>query len=232
MNRKSGSVALGVFILLLAAQAVRAADSIKPDAAAPLLTFEGRVVTASNVTPGGDVVFFAVGLVPTGWQSTVMRWSQAVSDDDRDGTVTYDAGAEVPCKSIWIAAELTNGHFAVAAPPGCPLRQVALDSRSFKKSAKGELELFLHARPYLDLLYVHPGKGAWTISAADSFPTDADGESNGVTAIALSGARSLTGDGTKAKDFVPGGILIAIDLYKLDVVAERLDAKMLNEVLK
>lgn len=219
-----------VFIAVFAAASLHADNTLKPDAAAPILAFDGQMVRASNVTPGGQVVFFAVGLVPTGWQSTVMRWSQLVTDDDHDGAVSYDAGQKVPCKSIWVAAEVTNGHFVVASPPECPLQQApALDSKSFRKNKKGELELFLHARPYLDLLYIHPGKGIWTISAADSYASDADGESNGVTAIALSSARSLVGD-APPKDFVPGGVLVAIDLYMLDVVAERLDGKTISGV--
>lgn len=224
MNRNSVSFARGVFIVLvivLAAQSLYAAD--------PSVAFDGKLVKASNVTPGAQVVFFAVGLVPMGWESMIVRWSQAVTDEDHDGSVTFDAGREIPCRSIWVAADATNGHYTVTAPPNCHLRRAALDPKSFRKNDKGDLELFLHARPYLDLLYIHPGKGVWAISAADSFPSDADGESNGVTAIALSKAKALAGNGT-AKDFVPGGVLVAIDLYTMDVVAERLDAKTLEEV--
>ena len=226
---RSASVLL-LLLLLLTTQSLRAANAVTPDAADPVLAFEGKTtVKASNVTPGTEVVFFAVGLAPMGWESKMVRWSQAVTDDDRDGVVSFDAGRDIPCRSIWVVADVRNGHFTVAAPPACHLRRKPFDKKSLRKNGKGELELFLHARPYLDLLYVHPGKGAWVISAADSHPTDADGESNGVTAIALSKARTLSGNGP-ATDFAPGGIVVAVDLYMLDVVAERLDAQSLAEV--
>ena len=225
MNRTSVSFVLSVLIVL-AVPSLYAADGLKPHENAPVLSFDGQTVKASNVTPGGQVVFFAVGRVPFGWGSDIVRWAQAVSDEDRDGTVTFDAGQAVPCKSIWVAAEVQNAHFTVASPPECHLRRAPLDKKSLRKNGKGELELFFHERPYLDLLYVHPGQGAWVVSAADSYDTDADGESNGVTAIALSKARSLSGD-APPKNFGHGGVVVAIDLYKLDVVAERLDANTL-----
>jgi hypothetical protein len=230
VSRHSVFIALGVsiFALIFFAPSLQAKNTFKSDDAAPALSFEGKTVKASKVKPGGQVVFFAIGLVPTGWQSDIVRWAQVVTDDDHDGTVAYDAGREIPCKSIWVAAELPNGHFTVSAPPNCHLRQRALDWKSFKKSSKGNLELFLQSRPYLDLLYIDSHGGAWTISAADSYDSDADGESNGVTAVSLSNARSLTGD-APPKDFAPGGIVVAIDLYTMDVVAERIDANSLAQ---
>jgi hypothetical protein len=230
LSRNSVSFALSVFVFA-AASAVFAADPIKPDAAEPVVAFDGQTVKASNITPGAQVVFFATGLVPTGYESSVQRWSQVVTDDDRDGAVTLDAGQKIPFKSIWVIADLTNGHFAVAAPPDAPLLQVAFDKRSLRKNDKGDLELFLHSAPFVDFLYVHPGKGAWKVYASDSHPSDADGQSNGVTGVALSNTEALAGD-PKPKDFVPGGILVAIDLYRLNVIAERLDGQVINALLK
>ena len=228
MSRNSVSIALRVFIFF-AASAIHADDTIKPDANAPVIVFDGQTVTASNITPGKEAVFFAVGLVPNGYESHYVRWSQVVTDDDQDGTVTFDAGRAIPGKSIWVVADATNGHFAVAAPPNRPLRRIALDKKSLKKSRKGDVELFSHATPFLDFLYIHPGKGVWTVSGRDSHASDADGEIDGVATVALSSAKALTGEGTP-KDFVPGGILVAIDLYRMNVVAERLDGQMLSEV--
>jgi hypothetical protein len=231
VSRNSVSVALCVLVGCLAAPALYAAGPQQPetDAAAPVLAFDGRRVTASNITPGGQVVYFAAAYVPEGWKSTILRWSEVVTDDDRDGTVTLDAGRDVPAKSAWVVADMTNGHFAAAAPGDMPLRQVPFDKRSLRKNAKGDLELFLHSTPFLELLYVHPGKGAWTGNASDSSPDDADGTIDGITGFALSTARPLAGEAAP-KDFAPGGILIAIDLYRLQVVAERLDGQMLNDI--
>src|SRR5438270_9081686 len=159
--------------------------------ASPVLAFEGHVIKATNIPPGSQVVFFALGLVPNGFSSSVTRWSKVVVDDDRDGTITFDAGSEVPCKSIWAVVEVASGNFAVAAPKGCPLRHAdALSSRSFKRRSKMDADSFVQAKPYLDLLYVEPGRGAWTIRAADGSPADVDGQP-GVITVALAGANSL-----------------------------------------
>lgn len=182
----------------------------------------------SNVTPGTEVVFFAVGLVPNGYESRIIRWAQSVTDDDRDGIVSLDAGRKIPGKSIWVVADARNGHFTVEAPPKSPLRRIPFDKKSLRKNDKGE-SLFSHSTPFMEFLYIHPGKGVWTIHGRDSHPTDADGESDGVASVSLFSARVLSGDGAP-KDFAPGGILVALDLYRLNVIAERLDGQMLSEV--
>lgn len=228
MSRNSVSIALSVFVFF-AAFTVHADNTIQPDAASPVIAFDGQTVKASNITPGGQAVFFAMALVPNGWESRTMRWQQTVADDDRDGSVTLDIGRAVPLKSIWVVADLTNGHFAAAAPADGVLKQVAFDRKSLRRNGKGDLELFAFSSPFIDFLYIHPGKGAWTVHGRDSHTTDADGQSDGITSVALSSARPLAGDAAP-KDFSPGGILVALDLYRLNVVAERLDGQMLSEV--
>jgi len=228
VSRNSVSIAI-CLIVFFGTFALRADEARKPEtnAAAPAIAFDGRNVKASNITPGGQVVYFAAASVPQGWKSTIYRWSQVVTDDDRDGAVTLDIGRDVPFKSIWVVADLTNGHFTVAAPEDMPLRQVPFDKKSLRKNAKGDLELFLLSTPSLEFLYIHPGRGAWTGHVRDSSPSDADGTIDGIAGFALSTARPLSGDAAP-KEFAPGGILVAIDLYRLNVVAERLTGDMLN----
>jgi hypothetical protein len=194
------------------------------------LAFDGATITASDVHPGAQVAFFAVGLVPDGYESTVYRWSQVVTDDARQGAVTFDAGREIPCKSIWVVVDVSDGRSTVAAPPGCPLRSTAFTPKPFHVEANGDVATFLHAHPFLDLLYVHPGQGVWTIEAADGYPSDADGKSDGTTTVAIASAKPLASPHADAPRLRPGGVLVAIDLYSLDVASARLDEAFLREV--
>jgi hypothetical protein len=226
VSRNSVSIAVSVCVFFAAL--ANAENAIKPDAAEPVVAFEGQTVKVSNITPGAQVVFFAAASVPHGWYSSTIRWAETVTDEDRDGTVTLDAGRTVPRKSVWVVADATNGHFTVAALENEPLRRDPLDKKSLRKNAKGETMLSLSS-PFVDFLYIHPGKGVWAMKARDSHTTDADEQIDGVASALLANARPLLGDAAP-KELSPGGILVAIDLYRLTVAAERLDGKMLAEV--
>jgi hypothetical protein len=227
VSRNSVSIAISVCVFF-AAFAIQAENTIQPDAAAPVVTFEGQTVAVANVTRGAEVVYFAAASVPHGWYSSTLRWAQTVTDEDRDGAVTLDIGRAVPRRSIWVVVDSTNGHFTVAAPDDEPLRRNPLDKKSLRKNAKGETMLSL-STPFVDFLYIHPGKGVWTMKARDSHTTDADEQIDGVASAVLANFRPLSGDAAP-KDLSPGGILVAIDLYRLTVAAERLDGQMLAEV--
>jgi hypothetical protein len=207
----------------------------------PVLTFVGHVVTVGNLQSPSGAVLFAVGLVPDGYQSTVVRWASILPDTAHTGSVQFDTGSSIPCKSIWVAADLTSGQYAIAAPPGCPLRMASLAAHSFKRNAQGDIDSFVHPGPFLDFLYVHPGKGAWIIRAKDGYEgistgtdddteSDTDGKSDGVTTVAFGTARNLVAGSSENMKLVPGGLLFAIDLYRLDIVVVRVDQQMLNEV--
>jgi hypothetical protein len=247
------SMRLLSFVLCLAAvSALEARPSVAAANTAgstPVLSFAGHVVTVDNLQPGSSAVLFAVGLIPDGYQSTVVRWAQVVADTAHAGSVQFDAGGAIPCKSIWVAADLRTGQYTVAAPDGCPLRLASLAPHPFKRNARGEIDRFFHSRPFLDFLYVSPGKGAWIIRAVDGYDAhsdgsadgagsssndenrerDEDGKSDGMITVALGSARKLV-KGSSNLDLVPGGILFAVDLYRLDIAAVRLDEKMLSEV--
>ena len=180
------------------------------------------------MTPGADVVVFALALDPDGYESTVVRWAQVVTDSAHSGSVVFDPRRETPRKSVWSAVDLTNGHYAIATPPGT-LRQRHWPAKPFHASAGGRIDQFRLEAPFADWLYVHPGRGAWVHRGHDGNPTDADGKPDGLTTLQLSSARPLTAP-ADAPELVPGGVVIVIDLYSLSITATRLDGALLQEV--
>jgi len=196
-------------------------------AAGPAVTITGGTVTAAGVSAGGDVLFYGLGLDADGYVSGVRRWAETITDDDRDGTVSFRTTPAVPQRSLWVVVDLRNGQYSIAAPAGYPIRAAELGRSFFRRSAGGVLDVFAYRKPYLDLLYVHPGGGAWVIKSADGRPDDLDALP-GLTAIPLTSARRIGTAGERPREFVPGGILVAIDFYTMTIYAGRLEGATLN----
>jgi len=193
------------------------------------LTFGTNAVTADGITPGQAAVFFASGLAPDGAQQRIVRWKDVVSDDDRDGRVTLTLNDPVPLVTVWAVVDLTDGRYAVGSPEGFHAHLARLPAGAFRHgSGSSVVDLFGFDHPVLDLLYVHPGRGAWTWIAVDGRLLDRDA-GNGITLIAAGDGTPL-GDvhGKPPSEFTPGGVLVAIDWYHMDVLATRLDAAVLG----
>lgn len=216
------------FVALFIAIATVAAAAAPPENS-PAIAFDGQHITVSGVTPGSDVVVFALALDPDGFESTVVRWAEIVSDTARTGSVVFDARRDIPRKSIWTAVDLSNGQYAMAAPPGHPLRKRPWPTKPFHADSAGHIDEFRADAPFVDMLYVHPGRGAWVHRAHDGDTTDADGKPNGLTTLHLSTARSLNAL-PNGPELLPGGVLIVIDFYHLNVAAARLDGALLQEL--
>jgi hypothetical protein len=192
------------------------------------LSFGANTVTADGITHGKAAVFFATGLVPDDEQQRIVRWRKIVSDDDGDGRVSLALDGGVTRSTIWAVVDLTDGRFAIGSPPGFYPRFTRIPNAAFRHSGgSAAVDLFGFDHPVLDLLYVHPGLGAWTWNAVDGRSLDRD-RPNGVTLIAAGDGTPLGDTRGKRDEFSPGGILVAIDWYHMEVLAIRLDAAILG----
>ena len=95
----------------------------------PVVTVGADTLRASGVTPGGSVVWFGVGRELHHLTPFVVRRSQVVTDDDRDGTVEWTLDRTIPVESIWVAVDLTTGAWRAGTPEGFPLRTSAAEGR-------------------------------------------------------------------------------------------------------
>jgi hypothetical protein len=219
---------LFLIVLLGAPQLAFAQSGSDAALSSPTLSFTSTTVAGAGFQPGSTVVFFAVGLVPNGYESAVYRWSRSTMADVA-GVATFDSQATIPCKSIWVAVSTSDAHYAVAAPPNCPLRMVTAPLRPLKRSAAGAIDLFGHGRASIDFLYVHPGAGAWTGFAYDgASDSDGDGKADGVATVRLTSLKPVPGASGPPAEFLPGGVIFAIDYHRLDIAVVRLDGAMLS----
>jgi hypothetical protein len=199
-------------------------------AAAPDLTVTlgQHMVTASGLTPGSAAVFFGIAQVPMphAYMNRIQRWAVVVDVGGHDGTATLDLKEDVPLRSMWAVVDLRNAHYGTVSGPGMGLREIALDN-PLRKGTSLAVDTFSFDHSYLDLLYVHPGLGAWTWSALGGVNPD-HGDKYGSTVVALVDAKPLGSSGVRPSSFVPGGILVAVDVTRMEIAVVRLDGALIG----
>src|SRR5256885_111906 len=106
------------------------------------------------------------------------------------------------------------------------LREIAFDN-PLRKGPSAAIDTVSFNHSYLDLLYVHPGLGAWTWSSMGGLHPDR-GDKYGSTVVALTDAKPLGSSGPQPSGFVPGGILVAVDVTRMEIAVVRLDGAMIG----
>jgi hypothetical protein len=86
--------------------------------AQPALSVQNDRVIATGFTAGATIVFYSVALIGDGYSTSTQSRSARITDDDNDGSVTFNYAGRVPFRSVWIAANEANGDYAVASPQG------------------------------------------------------------------------------------------------------------------
>ena len=192
------------------------------------VTFGTSTVTASGITPGGSALFFGSGRQKNGYDQTLIRVARSVTDDDHDGSVTFDLGKPVPATTIWVVVDMTDGRYALATPTEAVAEAVSLPGNVLRRSQNGAtVDGFGYDHPTLELLYIQPGSGAWAWSAADGRALDRDGP-NGVTLVNAADGKNVAGTSGAPADFALGGTLVAVDWYKMQYSVVQLDGPTLG----
>lgn len=199
-------------IVLLAA--IWATSSTTPTSVSPNPTvrFNDRTVTVSGVRPGADVLFFSVAKIPRRYDFRIVRWQKIVTDEDHDGTVSFQAETTIPITSVWAIADVLTGQVTLATPDPLGVNQIPIGRSALRKTGDG----FIFDHSYLDLLYVHPGKGVWAWHIVDGGADDTDG-ANGSSSIDVRKGVSIVNTSLPT-EFAPGGTLVAIDFLTLQVM--------------
>jgi hypothetical protein len=199
-------------------------------AAAPDLTvtLSQRTITVSGLAPGGSAVFFGIAQVPIphAFMNRLKRWAVIVDVTGHDGTATLDLKDDVPPKSVWAVVDLQNAHYGIVSGTGVGLREIEI-ANPLRKGPSSAVDTFSFDHGYLDLLYIHPGVGAWTWSALGGVNTGAD-QLKGSTLVALADAKPLGSLLSKPAIFAPGGILVAVDFTRLEIAVVRIDSALIG----
>lgn len=222
---KTRIVAVSAALLLVfLAKSVSAANDDKLS-----ITLAAHTITVSGLSPGSSAVFFGTALVPIpgAYMSRVQRWAVTIDDTDHKGTVTFDLQESIPPGSVWAVVDLRNAHYGTVSGPGFGVREVALDN-PLRKGQSQNVDRFSFDHTYLDLLYVHPGTGAWTWSAIGGTSPDKSGPPSSTT-VSLIDGKAVGQAGKKPPSFLPGGILVAVDFMRLQIAVVHVDQQLIGD---
>jgi hypothetical protein len=190
------------------------------------IQFGPSSVTATGITPNGSAVFYSVGYTYTGYGAVLKKRAQVVTDTAGTGSVVLPLTTSIEKQSRWIVADLQTGEYAVADAYGDSVI-APKHARVLGRGSSGNIDHVLSEGWTADVLYVHPGKGAWTCDAIDGGRGDEDGEANFQSSVDLTRCESLIGNSGPFNAVVPGGLLFVIDEMDMTLFAERITTELL-----
>jgi len=191
----------------------------------PALTIEKNRLVASNFSRGSIVIVFSVASEGEGYYSTTRPRVMRLPDADNDGTIVFNHPDPFPLRSVWIAVDERNGDFALASPEG--YTPVVARAPSLRKhdAVVDEIDWPSHAAY---LLYIHPGKGAWTGFSSDATPASHN-PGDYLSSLTLTQLHPLLkGNTDKPSQITPGGTLFLVDAYDLRMSAVKVDGAMIG----
>lgn len=177
------------------------------------LTFQDQSVTASGLTPGQTVVWLGVEHVIDDEYGHAIAQHYDLGTAAADGTARLDLSQAPAPSSLWIAVELDNGAYAVAAPGGLPVQRSS-GGASFTQAVPGvadKPDSLSDVRSYVVGLVVRPGAGAWMFGAGDGGPLDADGATDGRLLLALNGLAPFPGSPAAPAKLQASDLWLTID---------------------
>jgi hypothetical protein len=135
--------------------------------------------------------------------------------------VRWELNREVAPVSIWVAIDLATGKAALATPEGFPLNRIELPGRGAVPGG-GKPDWVEADRPFVELLVVRPGVGAWGGTLGDGGKGDDDGAYDGRLVASLARLRGLPGSPAAPERFSPKDVVVIIDPDRMDVAVRQL----------
>lgn len=185
------------------------------------LTISGRQIVASGLTSGGQLILLGVQREPIPGSARVGSWVEALTDDDLDGSVTFDLERPAPRKSAWAAMDLATGTTATAVGPGFHPDVERPGAEAFEIDPVSGEVLFRLEREILQIIAVRPTVGAWALRAYDGARGDVDGENDGVLRFSLSALEPLLPEFGEYPGLSRNDLIVAIDERTLTIFLVR-----------
>lgn len=138
----------------------------------------GRSVTASGLTPGGNVAVVAGWW--TSWHGSAnlgQKWRDAKAD--AQGAIEVAFTSPLPDKTFLAVIDIATGRIETRIGDPRRYRRLAMDQKQFKNDGKGEFDHVASPHDLAMIILVRPGEGAWIQIAGDGGGRDADGRSDG-----------------------------------------------------
>src|SRR3954454_22877402 len=149
----------------------------------PSITVDADGIAVSGLTPGSSAIIFSVKSVQKGYLRGHSRSDNILRPADALGNAHLKVRS-LPSIAIWCVVDMATGNYAILAPPTSALRQTHLPLNALLGSAGGPLNRLQTKHEFVEILWVRPGVGAWSLSAGDGGARDADGAPDGHVSVA------------------------------------------------
>lgn len=186
------------------------------------ISFEAQTLEADGLTPYADAAVYGLSRGRVGWRVSTLRVATLVNDDNGDGLISLDLPRAPSGSSVWAVIELQSGEMTVSPGPGGRLREVDSPANALSGSGGTVQHLAEEGRPYLEMVVVRPGSGAWIARLGDGGPADADGVNNGHIHAQFADMSPLGGSGSPPATLQPPDLLLVVDTRTLEFYRIRL----------
>lgn len=204
---------------ILLAGAFMAAASTPADAELSL-TVVGGSVEASGVTPGASVAWLGLSRPDLEFETVFVPHRTLLTDSDNDGLVVLTPEAGIPWKSVFVAIDLSNLDYAVAAPEGFEFPLAFQPPGLLGSDLPGELDEIQLSRHQAEVLVARMGEGAFGLGGWDGGDADGDGLANDTLVFPASALANLAGTSaspTALTTFEAGDLFVVIDPTWMEV---------------
>jgi hypothetical protein len=182
----------------------------QPTVSSPSLVVAAQAVTAGGMTPGGDVVWFAMVRKVQSYEASYGR-QQGVVQADAQGQVQIVSGGAVPPLSIWVVVDLATGAYAMASPDGFSPLTFDLTADALAVSADAGADQLVDVADHAEVLLVRPGKGAWGKSIGRGGADDVSNAADTAYRLPLDRLAAIrAADGPAAGKFLAGDLVVVV----------------------
>lgn len=177
---------------------------------APKIGFEDQAVVVSGVTPGAQVVVFGVAREIQYYAATLVRRDDLLTAE-KDGTLRFPLDRRVPQQSMWVIVDLATGAVATGAPAGFQVVTTDFHGRGLLHGLLSDADGVEDTRPFLEIMLVRPGKGAWGATIGDGGDADEAGGNDGKLRLSLGKMRGVQQSGPPPDRFMSGDVIAVVD---------------------
>ncbi len=172
-------------------------------------------IAISETSQGATVALIGASRRWNGHGSTLSLVSEALSDDDRDGSVALSPHGGVSEQSLWITVDVATGAVSTASPEGAVTHAFDLTDSELRRGPFDELSRIRLTGRQANVLLVRPGQGAWRRMVGDRSLYDEDDIGDGAFTLALDQMVPFVGNEPPPSLLEDDDVLVILDPHRL-----------------